>query len=269
MDMVTLKKVQCTLLEIAKEIKRVCDENDIQYFLDSGTQLGAVRHEGFIPWDDDFDMGMIRSEYLRFCEIAPKKLKDEYYLQTWENDLNYAVPFAKVRKKNTVYMEDKASVNLDNGFYVDIFPYDYAPIDLKAKNTLMNKLAQIERVVLMKCNYRPWKEQNGTNYKKKIAYMPYKYISLIISKERLIKKYEKLVYSVEQSEDLYIQYGSSKGFFVPKECFREGKELKFEDTTFRCPIDTNLYLTSIYGDYMTLPPEEERENRHQIIKIKF
>jgi len=267
MDNVTLKKVQSTLLEIAKEVKRVCDENDIVYFLDSGTLLGAVRHKGFIPWDDDFDIGMMRSEYEKFCKIAPSKLGKDYYLQTWENDRNYAVPFAKVRKKNTIYLENKASRSVNNGFYVDIFPYDYAP-EL-AKDSFMKKLANIERVLLMKCKYQPWQESAGMNIKKRIAYVPYQILSLFISREKLLRKYERIVFSVPRSDVIYIQFGSTKGFYVPEKAFGNGTNLVFEDTFFRCPLDTDVYLSSIYGDYMQLPPEDQRENRHQIIEIKF
>ena len=75
MEQELLRRVQLTLLEIAVEIKRVCEENDIRYFLSDGTLLGAVRHQGFIPWDDDMDMGMLRADYEKFCRIAPKALK--------------------------------------------------------------------------------------------------------------------------------------------------------------------------------------------------
>lgn len=175
MDKDTLRKVQLTLLEIAKEVKRVCDENDIKYYLDSGTLLGAVRHSGFIPWDDDFDIGMMREEYDRFCKIAPFALNSNYYLQTWENDEKYAVPFAKVRKKNTIYRENKANPNLNNGFYVDIFPYDNAPVSLDSKVKLMKNLSGIERLILMKCNYQPWQEQQKLNYKRGWDIFPIKY----------------------------------------------------------------------------------------------
>lgn len=129
MDKVTLRKVQLEQLCIAKEIKRVCDENGIQYFLDAGTLLGAVRHHGFIPWDDDLDIGMKRDEYERFCKIAPKALHKEFYWQEWRNDKEYALPFGKVRKRNTIYIEERSHILTENGFYVDVFPYDYAPTD--------------------------------------------------------------------------------------------------------------------------------------------
>ena len=89
MERELLRKVQLTQLEIAKEIRRVCEENDIPYFLTCGTLLGAVRHQGFIPWDDDMDVGMLRENYEKFCRIAPEKLKPEYCWQTWYTDPNY------------------------------------------------------------------------------------------------------------------------------------------------------------------------------------
>ena len=78
MEQELLRKVQLTQLEIAKEIRRVCEENGIAYFLSDGSFLGAVRHQGFIPWDDDMDISMLRADYEKFCQIAPEKLKKEY-----------------------------------------------------------------------------------------------------------------------------------------------------------------------------------------------
>ena len=118
MEQDILRKLQLTQLEIAKEIRRVCEENDIRYFLCCGSFLGAVRHQGFIPWDDDFDIGMLREDYERFCRIAPEKLKPEYCLQSWHTDSRYALPFAKVRKRGTLLLERK-SIHLDeNGSFV-------------------------------------------------------------------------------------------------------------------------------------------------------
>lgn len=270
MDNDTLRRVQLVLLEIAKEVKRVCDENGIQYFLDSGTLLGAVRHKGFIPWDDDLDIGMMRRDYEKFCEIAPECLKDDYYLQTWENDPYYALPFAKVRKKHTVYVENKASKSAMNGFYVDIFPYDNAPDSLDEKKQLMKKLVNIERVILMKCHYQPWNEGATCNIGKRLGYIPYQIIGVVNTKEKLINKYMGLVKSVKSTgKEIYLQYGSAKGFFQKKCFFGDGVYLPFEDTVFRCPSDSDGYLTMQYGEYMKLPPIEERENRHQIVEIKF
>ena len=89
MDKEALRKVQKIQLEMAKDIKRVCEENGIRYFLYRGTFLGAVRHKGVIPWDDDMDFGMLRPDYDKFCRIAPEKLGKEYCFQNWHTDENY------------------------------------------------------------------------------------------------------------------------------------------------------------------------------------
>ena len=150
MEQEVLRKVRQTQLEIAREIRRVCQENDISCFLAHGTFLGAVRHGGFIPWDDDMDMGMLRSDYEKFCRIAPEKLKPEFCLQTWYTEPNYGLPFGKVMKRNTLYLENKKTRRLENnGIYVDIFPYDYAPEDVQERNRLTASLLSIYRVKLM------------------------------------------------------------------------------------------------------------------------
>ena len=120
-----LRKVQLVQLEIAKEVKRVCDDNNIKYFLTAGTLLGAVRHRGFIPWDDDLDIGMLRKDYDEFCKIAPKHLNSKYCFQTWDTPL-YPFPFGKVRKNGTIFIESKANTSMDVGIYVDILVYNDA-----------------------------------------------------------------------------------------------------------------------------------------------
>ena len=157
MEKELLRKVQLTQLEIAKEIRRVCDENNIRYFLACGTFLGAVRHQGFIPWDDDMDIGMLRSDYEKFCRIAPQKLKPEDCLQTWYTDPNYSLPFGKVLKRNTPYLESKKTRKLkENGFYVDIFPYDYAPEDPAELNSYVLKLLNIVQIRAVRFQLLKW-----------------------------------------------------------------------------------------------------------------
>ena len=154
------------------EIKRVCEENDIRYFLSDGTFLGAVRHQGFIPWDDDMDMGMLRADYEKFCRVAPTALKPEYCLETWDLDAGYGLPFAKVMKRNTVYLEGKKNTKMrEKGFYVDIFPFDNAPAGQEAQRALVRKLMPMARMMLMKCGYQPWMEQGRILWRKRIGYL--------------------------------------------------------------------------------------------------
>lgn len=125
-----LRKLQLTELEILKKVDQVCRQYQINYFLIAGTLLGAVRHKGFIPWDDDIDIGMLRSDYEKFIDICLHKqaLGKEYYLHCNESDEDYYLPFIKVKKNNTTFAE-KCNENIDThkGIFIDVFPYDNVP----------------------------------------------------------------------------------------------------------------------------------------------
>ena len=269
MEKELLRRVQLEQLEILKEIHRVCTENDISYFLDSGTLIGAVRHRGFIPWDDDLDIGMMRPDYEKFCEIAPKKLNEKYSWQSWNNDKNYALPFGKVRRNHTVYIEEKSGELENGGFFVDVFPYDNAPADMKERRKLVNKRVFWARCLLMKHGNTPWQEHGKTNLKKRLGYIFYQFVSLFFSHDAIVQKYESAVLAVPDSEDVYEQIGKKNTKYY-KKCWLDGvTNGEFEGDHFYIPIHTHERLAEEYGDYMKLPPEDKRGNRHSILKIVF
>ena len=269
MDKETLRKVQLVQLEIAKEVKRVCDENGIRFFLDSGTLLGAVRHHGFIPWDDDLDLGMLRSEYERFRAIAPEKLSPAYRFVDWYSDPSYALPFGKVEKRGTIYLEGKANSERTAGIYVDIFPYDFSPDDDQGKKKLTHFVRKHKRIMLMKCAYTPWYDDGKINWNKRIGYLYYQMLGLLISREKLIKKYESYVLRFRDTNTMYEQTGTCRDLKFRPEWFRDTVMMQFEDTKFPVMNGWEEWLTTEYGDYMTLPPVDKRENRHQIVKVDF
>lgn len=124
-DAEALKKLQETELDILLAIDAFCEENGIEWFMDAGTALGAMRHGGFIPWDDDIDIGMIREHYERFVELAQDGLPEGYSLQTFENNESFAGLFAKVYKDGTAFhTKETIEAGCDQGIFVDIFPYD-------------------------------------------------------------------------------------------------------------------------------------------------
>ena len=270
MEQELLRKVRSVQLEIAKEIRRVCEENDISYFLAHGSFLGAVRHKGFIPWDDDMDMGMLRRDYEKFCRIAPSCLKPEYCLQNWYTEPNYGLPFAKVMKRNTVYLENKKTRRLqDNGIYVDIFPYAYAPEDPVVLKKRTADMLSIYRVKLMKSGYKPWLENDRILWKKRIGYLYYQMKSLFVSQQSLARDYDTLAVAVHDSPIICERNGRTKLDCYDRSCVEELADYLFEGETFQGPRNFDKYLSTLYGDYMQLPPEGERENRHQIIEIDF
>ena len=121
----TLKKLRKVEMEILDEIVRICKENDIEYFLTGGTLLGAVRHKGYIPWDDDIDIGMLRKDYDKFINVCKTALDKKYFLDCFETNKEYYLPFAKIKKNNTLF-DEELTHHLSNhkGIYVDIIPFE-------------------------------------------------------------------------------------------------------------------------------------------------
>lgn len=269
MDQATLRKVQLTELEITKEIGRVCELHHIPYVLYRGTFLGAVRHRGFIPWDDDMDVAMLREDYDRFCQIAPQALGENYCFQNWHTDEHYAHPFGKVRKRGTLFVEAKCKPLAENGIYVDVYPLDAAPAEEGEKRLLAQKLLHLYRLKLMKSGYTPWKEGERTVWKKRIGYLLYQTAALFFSHKQLIDLYEKTFRAVAPSGTVYEQSAMPVSYYFPESQFRELESYPFEDTVFPGPRDFDTNLSTLYGDYMELPPEGKRENRHQIMTIDF
>lgn len=269
MDRTLLRKVQLTQLEIAREIKRVCEENDIGYFLCCGTFLGAVRHQGFIPWDDDMDLGMLRADYEKFLKIAPEKLDPRFCVQSWYTDPNYALPFAKVRMRNTLYQEAKGRLLEENGFYVDLFPFDFAPEDPAAQKAYAAELCGLFRRKLMKSRCKPWVDNNRILWKKRIGYLYYQLMALFTSAEALAARYDAVATSCPESPVLCRQRGLHWLDLYEKRWYEEFTLYSFEGELFAGPKNYDGVLSSQFGDYMTLPPEDKRENRHQIVKVDF
>lgn len=267
-----LRKVQMVQLEILKEIKRICEKNEIEYFLDSGTLLGAVRHQGFIPWDDDLDIGMLRRNYDRFLEVVEQELDERYELVEWESDAEYPHAFCKIMKKNTIYLEEAQHGNAKCGIYVDVFPYDFFPSDYKMQRKQGTLIMIYRAIIRAKCKHRTWRVHNTFLINKWLKNLPFRFLSVFYTKKKLIRNYTKIATMCSEVEsEMFFPQGTTKygKWLVPAECFWELSQLQFEDDCFMAPKNADLYLKHAYGDYMKLPPESERENRHSIIKVEF
>lgn len=275
MDSETLRKVQFVQLEIAAEIKRICDKHNINYFLDSGTLIGAVRHKGFIPWDDDMDIGMLRKDYDRFISIARDELDEKYFLHNWDTDDSYPLPFSKIRKNGTVYQEATSEDSyVHNGIFVDILPYDEMPSDPAEQKKVKSDLFFWCRAFYCKDGLKPWKHHTRKLYRflSMCRYMPFAAASCFIKRDKIKAKCIEIMrrYEGQDTGFVYKQWGDMAGYaFVPSKCFSGFEETPFEDRSFKIPKDYDEILTLQYGDYMQLPPESERENRHQVLKIEF
>lgn len=154
MNVTDRRKAQLLMIKILKEVHRICTENNIKYFLHFGTLIGAVRHNGFIPWDDDIDVGMLRPDYERFLQIVKNKLGNDFIFQNSSNDRGFAYCFSKIMLKDTIWIE-QSSVQTSkkyNGIYIDVFPFDKVPADENKRISFYEKCRLINYFTL--CKYK-------------------------------------------------------------------------------------------------------------------
>ena len=255
-----LKKLHEAEIEILDEIARVCDENNIKYFIMFGTLLGAVRHKGFIPWDDDIDIAMMREDYMKFLEIAPKKLKPKFFLDNINNSKNWYLCFSKVKNRNTIFVEESVlEVDCSKNIFVDIFPIDYVK-----DNHLSKKLIFKEKIVEFLNSVM------RTNTFKKIESEKTYLVSKFMSNKTAMKLIDKICISKSKTNYLmFFSWGLSGSFFAPKNIFFPLTKIDFEGKKYYAPKNSQEVLTVLYGEnYMQLPPIEERRT-HKPVKIEF
>lgn len=266
MDEKTLKKLHDVELEILKEIDRICKKYDIPYFLCGGTLIGVMRHKGFIPWDDDIDIGMLRKDYEKFQECFLKEKQEKYYLHTHNTDDKYWLPFMKVRKNNTTINEKFIeSLDVHKGIFVDIFPFDIVPDEgftksLKLRSFFIKLI--VEAIFCKRGVYKP-KDSRRPLFTFIMTLLPAK--TLIKIQHKLMTKYNECDYN---HCICYVgSYNTSKEYIKISDIYPL-KEGTFEKHKFSIPGNYDVYLTNLYGDYMKLPPKDKRKN-HNPVEIKF
>lgn len=258
-----LRACQLKQTAILVEIDRVCRKHNIPYWLDGGSLLGAVRHGGFIPWDDDIDIAMRLEDLERFKQIAPQELKCGLFLQTQESDPSCPIPGAKVRDLNSLCIELREEMDADyqKGLFVDIFPFIDYP-DMSART--------VKRVAKGICK----------SYA--ILHAPHRY-SL-----RAVAEFVKfgLKYWIHQAEWAFLCATRKKDTYISNVLINNGYgimhrqdsifplgEIQFEGITFQAPNNPDAYLKDLYKNYMQLPPEDKRKGHaaflcHELIKTE-
>lgn len=268
-----LRRLQLTLVEIVKDIDRVCRENEITYFLDSGSCLGAVRHAGFIPWDDDMDLGMLRTDYDRFLEVAPSALGDEYVVVHPGSSDKVAGQFAKVWKRGTVFAtQETIEADIPQGIFVDIFPYDAVCPDGQAASRQLKNCRTWQSVSYLyhaKTIMVPDKGIKGA-IERAACVVAHGIVHASLNPGRIREKFEHYARCGEAENSgvyanmTYTQMGCfSKDVLVPP------ATLVFEGVEFNVPAKPIEYLAQVYGDsWSQLPPENERRN-HAPVELRF
>ncbi len=262
-----LPKLHNSQLKILDEIVRICEMHKIVYFLIGGTLLGAVRHSGYIPWDDDLDIAMPREDYNKFIEYAQKELKEDFILDCFKTNKKYWLPFIKIRLKNTIMAESTLKdYNGCKGIFVDIFPLDSAKdensIDIKKRKKTEEKI----KAILMKKNICKIRLEQGFIFNLKVI------ISKCIPNKLLHSILNRAMQNEGKEEKYFVNLGSQYKIEKQthlKEKYYPAKKIKFEDREYFAPNDYEYVLTKIYGSkYMELPPVEKRVT-HKPLMVQF
>lgn len=254
-----LKKIE---LNILKNIVTICDENNVNYYIISGTLLGAVRHSGFIPWDDDIDIAMFRDDYDKFIKIWGNKKIDGLILQNKLIDERTVLSFSKIRLEGSQIIEESnQKSNINKGIFVDVFPLDKLAKEYSFFDDFKYLIFRfMTSLSLYKTGYRFENRKVIGSIARMFSFVSYKKINEI--SEKIMKS------NTNKETDYYCNYASNYGFRkfrMNKNIYGKGVKIKFEDSYFNAPEKYDVFLKKIFDDYMELPPIEERGTRHKII----
>ncbi|MGT2799453.1 LicD family protein [Streptococcus marmotae] len=252
----TMKELQLNILE---DVIQFCEENKIRYFLSGGSMLGAIRHGGFIPWDDDIDLCMPRPDYLRFLtEYRHERFK----VYAWELDSDFRCTYAKVADLKTI-LEENADFNKEIGINIDIFPVDGLPEKAKNRKWFVSYMIFLNRLA----SFLILKDLSKRGFLKSAI------IAAVQQTMKMLKVERKLIgHVIKKAQTYSFAQASYVGVVVwgygLKEIFRKETmttylTVPFEHYQVTILEEYETYLSQIYGDYMTLPPEEEQTATHQ------
>lgn len=262
------RRIQLIELEMLIEVDRICRKHDIKYNLFAGTLLGAVRHGGFVPWDDDIDIVMLKPEYDRFLEVAAKELDGEkYFLRTQENDKDCNLVFAQLKRNNTLYYRakrDKYDTHL--GIFIDIIPV-HNGTNSWLLHKLQHKLCRFTKTMV-------WAHM-GAAGERRFGYRSYYNLLSKVSNKTSYKWYERFACMFKDDNSKRVSYLAAvrnpfNGVFAQRETYLDLIEVEFEGHMFFAPRRWHEYLSYIYSDeYMQLPQLEDRSAKHIAAHIEL
>ncbi len=255
-----IDKVQAVECEILQEIDSICRRHNLTYFAIGGTALGAVRHQGFIPWDDDIDIGMPRKDYEIFLECARKELPQEYFLQNFFTEEKSPFYFTKIRKNNTRFVEFYLKdADIHHGIFVDIFPFDNVPGNETLRNLHFRWCRCLYQIYLCKslttvCSSRFEQKDNYKGTIRKILHT----LLLPVPKRWLFHLLDRSVQLFNGQECAEISHIVRRRLRVHLEALYPLVLLPFENQKMPVPKNYHTYLSAQFGNYAELPPEHKR-----------
>lgn len=253
----SLRAIQTQELEILVEFRRICEENKLKYYITAGTLLGAVRHKGFIPWDDDIDVAMPIRDYKKFARICRRTLSGSFFLQNTASDRQYPFYFCKIRK-NSTFVNDPFLKNLaiHKGLYIDIFPLVKCPENERAARTYFKLVEFITYAIIAK-----YDREFVCGYGKRAVKLIFNLIKLLPKKvlvlfRNTICQTMEILCSGKRLCTVSGAHGYPREAY-DSEWFSRTAQLVFEGEVFCAPSGWDELLTSMYGNYMTPPPADD------------
>ena len=257
-------------MDLLTELDRICKKHHIRYFLVGGTLIGAIRHDGFIPWDDDIDVGLLREDCERLRKACEEDLDPQYFLHDWDMDPASPHPFYKLKIRGTHYPETLAAKSeMNDCIYIDVFAYDNAP-----DSKLLRKLHSLQtyilrKILLLRCDF----DLSGGRMGRKLLYGTLKCLSRIRSVEGWKKTYTRIQQKYNHKPTEKVVNLGGAYCYDRESTYRAYVETtvphSFEGKEFEIPQGYDAFLRNCYGDYMQLPPEEQRVGKHEIVGIDF
>lgn len=266
LDRNALRKLQQTELEMMVEVDRICRKNNINYSLDGGTLLGAIRHNGFIPWDDDADIMMSRKEYERFFEACKKELDStKFFLQEFRTDPQYRWGYSKMRRNNTLFLrEGQEHIKCHCGICIDIFIFDNVPDEFISRRVQWLCGTIIRKGLYSEVGRKKEKSAAMRTLFEFMSFIPRSFWAkqLMNLADMRGNEHTKLISHLTYPNRKLIRYGISSDYY------NEYIDKDFEGHSFRIIKNYDSYLRDLFDDYMELPPIEKRKV-HPVSKIKF
>lgn len=261
--MTELQHLQKVILSIAKDVDKLCRENDIEYYLLGGSAIGAIRHKGFIPWDDDFDIIMTSANYDKFIEVCKTKLDtSKYYL--YEGLKDWPCYFSKIKLKNTELVEfEGENIPKDKrGIYIDIFKMDNV-----SSNPIIARWQYFCGKLYLSYQLSMRTYSTATLKKKLLMFFSFPLKSTTI-RQWIVKQIEK--YNNKETKYYGFFYGRTrwKSSVIKKSIYGTPIYVPFEDAQFPIAEHYHEYLTQVFGNYMILPPVEKRQGLH-LVSVDF
>lgn len=260
-----LKAIQTIQHELICEVDRICKKNGIRYNMVGGTMLGAIRHQGVIPWDDDADIGFLRPEYEKFREACKTDLDQEkYYIQDLRDTEGYRWGYGKLRRKDTEFLRhNQEFMPYEQGISIDLMPFDNVP-----DNYLARRLHFVVCFVFRKLFWSKVGCRAEKNLFVRFLYMLLQLVPMRV----LVKGFQVFVdYGIKKETQLVriLTFPTPKGIYgYDRRWYTELRQYRFGDLMLPGAADYDGYLRTKYGDYMQLPPEEKRKT-HPISKLRL